>query len=389
VANVTVQDNIDPVAMCQDITVQLDATGNATIIADDLDNGNSDACGIASLSVNSTAFDCDSVGPRNVILTVEDNNGNTATCSSTVIVEDNVDPVALCQDISVYLDAAGDASIVASDVDGGSTDACGIDNLSVSNMFFDCDSLGIRTVILTVEDNKGNVSTCSSSVTIVDSLGACGLGSGIIYVDENKIAGANTGMNWDDAFLELYDALEAAKLNPSIGQIWVAAGTYMPTNGTDRDSVFALVDSVTVYGGFVGNEDFLHQRDIVANMTILSGNLGNSLSEFDNSFRVVEVASDINQAELNGLAIERGTSFEFLFLTTRGGGVGCFGELNMTDVTVRNCFGFDEGVAIWASGASASLKMTRCTVENNQTDVDIFADLDAEITIDEILTVKD
>jgi hypothetical protein len=46
---VTVEDTVPPVAICQDITVQLDATGNTSITPADVDNGSNDACGIASL----------------------------------------------------------------------------------------------------------------------------------------------------------------------------------------------------------------------------------------------------------------------------------------------------------------------------------------------------
>ena len=45
----TVQDNVDPDAPCKDLTAQLDGTGNASITGADIDNGSSDACGIASL----------------------------------------------------------------------------------------------------------------------------------------------------------------------------------------------------------------------------------------------------------------------------------------------------------------------------------------------------
>jgi hypothetical protein len=36
---ITVEDNVAPVAICQNITVQLDITGNATITASQVDNG--------------------------------------------------------------------------------------------------------------------------------------------------------------------------------------------------------------------------------------------------------------------------------------------------------------------------------------------------------------
>ena len=52
-----------------------------------------------------------------------DNNSNVSTCTATVTVEDNVAPTAICQDITVPLDAAGNVSITANDIDNGSSDA--------------------------------------------------------------------------------------------------------------------------------------------------------------------------------------------------------------------------------------------------------------------------
>ncbi|MEM7161618.1 MAG: Calx-beta domain-containing protein [Bacteroidota bacterium] len=169
-ATVTVEDNVDPVATCQNITVQLDATGNATITTGDINNGSSDACGIASLSLNETAFDCTEVGANTVTLTVEDNNSNTSTCTATVTVEDNVDPVATCQNITVQLDATGNASITTGDINNGSSDACGIASLSLNETAFDCTEVGANTVTLTVEDNNSNTSTCTATVTVEDNV---------------------------------------------------------------------------------------------------------------------------------------------------------------------------------------------------------------------------
>jgi hypothetical protein len=122
-SSVTVIDIVVPVAFCKDLTVQLDAFGNASIVPADIDNGSVDACGIDSLSIDISAFTCADVGINTVILTATDNNGNQSTCSSTVTVEDNVDPIAICQDITVQLDQFGQASIAAIDIDNGSNDA--------------------------------------------------------------------------------------------------------------------------------------------------------------------------------------------------------------------------------------------------------------------------
>ena len=167
---VTVEDNVAPVAMCQPITVQLDATGNVSITELDIDNGSNDACGIASTTIDVSAFDCSNVGPNTVTLTVTDVNGNVSTCTSTVTVEDNVAPVAICQPITVTLDATGNATIVAADIDNGSNDACGIASLAIDVSAFDCSMQGPNTVTLTVTDVNGNVSTCTSIVTVVDNM---------------------------------------------------------------------------------------------------------------------------------------------------------------------------------------------------------------------------
>ena len=169
-ATVTVEDTVPPVAICQDITVQLDASGDASITAADVDNGSNDACGIDSLSATPTNFNCSNVGANTVTLTATDVNGNTATCTATVTVEDTVPPVAICQNITVQLDAAGGASIVGADVDNGSNDACGIDSLSVNPSSFSCANVGMNTVTLTVTDVNGNTSTCTGTVTVEDTV---------------------------------------------------------------------------------------------------------------------------------------------------------------------------------------------------------------------------
>ncbi|MES2800793.1 MAG: HYR domain-containing protein [Bacteroidota bacterium] len=187
-AIVTVQDNIDPIALCQDITVQLDAAGTATIADIDLDNGSSDACGIASILASQTTFNCSDVGTNSIILTVTDVNGNSATCTSTVTVEDNVAPIAICQDLTIQLDGFGNASITAAMVDNGSNDACGILSIAVSQTNFNCSDIGANSVTLTVTDNNGIVSTCNATVTVED------LFAPVVSCPSNVVVSADPGV---------------------------------------------------------------------------------------------------------------------------------------------------------------------------------------------------
>ena len=86
--NIVVNDMTAPVCATQDITIQLDGTGNASITANDIDNGSSDNCGIASISVSPNTFNSSDIGDNVVTFTVTDINGLSTICNATVSVED-------------------------------------------------------------------------------------------------------------------------------------------------------------------------------------------------------------------------------------------------------------------------------------------------------------
>ncbi|WP_338733415.1 HYR-like domain-containing protein [Mangrovimonas cancribranchiae] len=86
---VTVEDNEAPVANCQNFTVALNpATGLATISTSDINNGSTDNCSIASITLSQDTFDCNDIGNNTVTLTVTDASGNTDNCNATVTVTD-------------------------------------------------------------------------------------------------------------------------------------------------------------------------------------------------------------------------------------------------------------------------------------------------------------
>lgn len=88
-AVVTVQDQLAPVITTQPITVQLTTSGSVTITASQINNGSTDNCGIASISVSPTSFTCANIGPNTVTLTVTDVNGNVSTGTAIVTVANN------------------------------------------------------------------------------------------------------------------------------------------------------------------------------------------------------------------------------------------------------------------------------------------------------------
>jgi hypothetical protein len=117
------------------------------------------------------------------------------------------------------------------------------------------------------------------------------LGNGwaeVIYVD-GSASGANNGSSWSAAYSDLQVALAVAEWGD---EIWIAAGTYKPTSGTDQSISFVMTAGVGIYGGFSGAETTRDQRDWTANETILSGDIGAVDVNTDNSRHVVVGSND-------------------------------------------------------------------------------------------------
>ncbi|MFY0625302.1 MAG: fibronectin type III domain-containing protein [Reichenbachiella sp.] len=190
---VTVLDEILPTVVTQNISVELDAAGTASITTTDINNGSSDNCtseGNLLLSLDKTNFTCTDIGNNTVTLTVEDAYGNISNMTANVLVEDVISPTAIAMDITVNLDASGVVSVDPSTVDNGSNDFC-TNNLSLdlSQANFSCSDIGANSVTLTVTDDSGNSSTATSTITVVDDIVPVALAQDItVQLDANNMA---------------------------------------------------------------------------------------------------------------------------------------------------------------------------------------------------------
>ncbi|MBK9150301.1 MAG: HYR domain-containing protein [Saprospiraceae bacterium] len=181
---IIVTDQEAPVANCQpNLDAVLDGDGAYQIVTTMLELGSTDNCGLTgyaisrdgvnfgpSFSVGCLDIDPDFGNVVNGILRVTDASGNTATCTTQINVLDLTRPVAICQDVTVYLDANGEAGITTADIDAGSYDNCGILSLVLSQTDFDCDNTGNNNVTLTVTDAVGNTGICVATVTVRDTI---------------------------------------------------------------------------------------------------------------------------------------------------------------------------------------------------------------------------
>lgn len=105
----------------------------------------------------------------------------------------------------------------------------------------------------------------------------------IRYV-KSVATGTGDGSSWENASGNLQNMIdELAKNNPQNlpGEVWVAAGTYVPQvqviSGTTYSASFLMRDGISVYGGFAGDESSKQEREVgkmpwnFVNKTILEG----------------------------------------------------------------------------------------------------------------------
>jgi hypothetical protein len=162
--DIEVGDATAPTVVCQDVTIYLDASGDASIVAADIDGGTTDNCSSVTLSASQTAFTCADVGtPVNVTLTATDGNLNSDNCVATVTVLDTISPVpsdATLADLNAVCE-------ITSLTDPTATDNCG--SVTVSHDA----TLPITinsTITWSYDDGNGNITTQEQNVVLLDAV---------------------------------------------------------------------------------------------------------------------------------------------------------------------------------------------------------------------------
>jgi len=172
-------------------------------------------------------------------------------------------------------------------------------------------------------------------------------------------SGSGDGSSWANASADLQAMINASSAGD---QVWVAAGTYKPTTTTNRSISFSLKNGVAVYGGFNGTETLLSQRNWVANVTILSGDIGTLGDDSDNSYHVVYNSGVNSTAVLDGFTITKGQAYPVFGNTS---GVGMYYNYSSPTLTF---FSFTENSSNEGGGmynTHSSPTLTNCSFSGN------------------------
>ena len=170
---VTVIDNSKPTPKCDgSVDVGLNASGIATIVPANVDQGSTDNCaGPLLLALSKTSFDCSNFGPNIVTMTVTDVAGNTNVCTSIINIQDNILPVISCPaDVSVNCTNSLDPNVNLTLGKATATDNCTssvtYSDASTTPPSGFCSSL-LRTWKVT--DVAGNTAVCTQKINILDN----------------------------------------------------------------------------------------------------------------------------------------------------------------------------------------------------------------------------
>lgn len=176
---VTVEDAADPMISCPgnanrnaDASCSYsleDFTGTVTV------SDNCSAVGDIGISQNPTAGTSLTPGANTIILTATDEAGNTASCSFTLTVNDNIAPTITCPTaVTLPADALCEGDLADYTGDATTSDNCTIPgSITVTQSPVAGTVIngagGNQIVVLTAEDEAGNTNQCSFSVTLSDT----------------------------------------------------------------------------------------------------------------------------------------------------------------------------------------------------------------------------
>ena len=180
---ITVEDNEVPIITCvADDNRDTDpGVCTYTVVGTEFDTTFTDNCSLGSITndLNNSDTVAGEVlpnGDTTVVWIVDDGNGQTATCTTVITVEDNEGPQIVCPpNETVNLDANGTYTLGDYIGDGTATVS---DNCTDPVTIFSQDpapgtllGFGVQVITFTAEDEYGNVSTCSFELDVDQMLG--------------------------------------------------------------------------------------------------------------------------------------------------------------------------------------------------------------------------
>ncbi len=166
---VVLEDNLPPVVTCPDDITQDNDTGECGAVVEFMFSA-TDNCSVDEEVADPASGSLFPVGETTVVVTVTDGAGNTGTCSFTVTIVDEEDPVAVCPDDIIQGNDPAECGAMVVFTLPNPTDNCpGVTSEADPPSGTVFVSVGMSTTItVTAMDAAGNTATCTFTVTVED-----------------------------------------------------------------------------------------------------------------------------------------------------------------------------------------------------------------------------
>lgn len=174
----------------------------------------------------------------------------------------------------------------------------------------------------------------------------------VMYVDSSA-TGLNDGTSWENAFNELYVALESA-LNGDT--VFIAKGTYYPKTDS-KSNQFVIKRNMKVLGGFNGDEltidsSVIASRNFLENETIFSGDIDKDNALSGNTYQVVSVSGG-DETVIDGITVTGANNY----ISNRDyNGIHCSGGGTFRNLKIHNNRGYKNGGGMYLSSGDFLLE---------------------------------
>ena len=155
------------------LTLPLNASGTAMFTSSMVVSSYGDNCSVVSITLSDSTFTCADLGaPQVVNVTALDQSGNYRTKQVTITLVDNISPTVVMSSAPyvVVLPASGSFTLSQAAIVTSAADNCSTPTISISPSSVSCADLGSVTVVATITDASGNVTTSSKTIQVVDQI---------------------------------------------------------------------------------------------------------------------------------------------------------------------------------------------------------------------------
>lgn len=155
------------------LTLPLNASGTAMFTSSMVVSSYGDNCSVVSITLSDSTFTCADLGaPQVVNVTALDQSGNYRTKQVTITLVDNIAPTVVMNSAPyvVVLPVSGSFTLSQAAIVSSAADNCSTPTISISPASVSCADLGSVTVVATITDASGNVTTSSKTIQVVDQI---------------------------------------------------------------------------------------------------------------------------------------------------------------------------------------------------------------------------